>query len=363
MATVFLTGFPGFLASALLPLVLERFATRDGAVCLVQRKFRSMAEERVRELEAAWPHLAGRIRLIEGDITAGDLQLAEAGSLQADAVEIFHLAAVYDLAVRRDLAMRVNVEGTRQVLQFAAGCPRLSRLHYVSTCYVAGRHAGTFTEGDLAKGQSFNNHYEETKYLAEVEVQRGMQRGMPVTIYRPSIVVGDSLNGATQKYDGPYFVLQWLLRQPRYAVLPMVGHAQETRFNVVPRDYVVKAIAHLSGLERSKGKVYQLCDPRPLTVKEMIDETGRATGKSVIQIPLPRAVARLAIAKVPGVQQLMKIPAEAIDYLTLPTSFTCENALADLDGSGIRCPAFGEYLPKLVEFMRAHPEIGQAAMV
>ena len=111
--------------------------------------------------------------------------------------------------------MRINVDGTRNVLDFAQEARNLRRLHYVSTCYVSGRTAGVFTEHDLEKGQSFNNYYEETKYLAEVEVQQRMRAGLPTTIYRPAIVVGDSRTGATQKYDGPYFVIRWLLRQPR----------------------------------------------------------------------------------------------------------------------------------------------------
>src|SRR6185295_13240080 len=106
----------------------------------------------------------------------------------------------------REVGMRVNVDGTRHVLDFAAAQPSLERLHYVSTCYVSGRYQGVFAESDLEKGQTFNNYYEETKYLAEVEVQRRMREGLPATIYRPSVVVGDSTSGATQKYDGPYFV-------------------------------------------------------------------------------------------------------------------------------------------------------------
>ena len=167
------------------------------------------------ELEAANPSLAGRIRLVEGDITAADLGLGAAAALQADVVEAWHLAAVYDLSVRRDVATRVNVLGTRNVLGFARDCPRLHRLHYVSTCYVSGRFPGLFGEDDLVKGQAFNNFYEETKYLAEVEVQLFMKGGLPATIYRPGIVVGgDGVTGATQKYDGPYYFVRWMLRNP-----------------------------------------------------------------------------------------------------------------------------------------------------
>src|SRR5205085_3351346 len=96
------------------------------------------------------------------------------------------------------------------------------RLHYISTCYVSGNLPRVFTEDDLECGQTFNNYYEETKYLAEIEVRSRMTR-IPTTIYRPSVVVGDSTTGATQKFDGPYYVIQWLLRQPKLAVLPVAG--------------------------------------------------------------------------------------------------------------------------------------------
>ena len=109
--------------------------------------------------------------------------------------------------------------------------PRLELMHYISTCYVSGRYPGVFTEDDLEKGRDFNNYYEETKHLAEVEVRRRMER-IPVTTYRPSVVVGHSVTGETQKFDGPYVVIQWLMRQPKLAMLPVVGRPSRYRFNV-----------------------------------------------------------------------------------------------------------------------------------
>ncbi|HEX5829977.1 MAG TPA: SDR family oxidoreductase, partial [Gemmatimonadaceae bacterium] len=214
---VLFTGFPGFLGSALLPRVLSRLRGAR-AVCVVQRAYAVAAADRLAELDARVPGTRERVSIVDGDITRPRLALDDLTSLQRDVVEIFHLAAIYDLAVARERAMRVNVDGTRHVLDVAAGCPRLTRFQYVSTCYVSGRYRGTFAEADLERGQTFNNFYEESKYLAEVEVRRRMGEGLPATIYRPAVVVGDSATGATQKYDGPYYVLQWLLRQPRLAV-------------------------------------------------------------------------------------------------------------------------------------------------
>src|SRR5262245_36312782 len=167
--TVLFTGFPGFLGSRLLPRVLRR-APDARAACLVQPKFEALAKDRVAALERADVGLRGRIDLVTGDLTETGLGLADRAGLAAGVTEIWHLAAVYDLSVPRDVGMRVNVDGTRNVLRFAEDCPGLRRHQYVSTCYVSGRHCGPFHETDLDVGQPFNNFYEETKFLAEVAV-------------------------------------------------------------------------------------------------------------------------------------------------------------------------------------------------
>ncbi len=357
---VFFTGFPGFLGVELLPRILAR-RPGDEAVCLVQRKFADLARRRAAELEAAHPHLAGKVRLVEGDITRAGLGLADPAAAAADVSELFHLAAVYDLSVPRDVGMRVNVEGTRNVLDFAARAPRLARFQYVSTCYVSGRHPGVFAEADLELGQEFNNFYEETKYLAEVDVRARMAAGLPATIYRPAVVVGDSTTGATQKYDGPYYFIQWVLRQTLVAIVPTVGDLS-TFVNVVPRDFVVSALAYLSSLEVSRGKTYQLADPAPLRVSEILDEVERVTGKRLVKVPLPTVLAKAAIDHVPGVYQLLRIPSSAIDYFVHPTRYDTRNVLADLAGSGIACPPLRAYLDRLGSFARAHPEVQATAM-
>jgi nucleoside-diphosphate-sugar epimerase len=344
--TLFFTGYPGFLGSELLPRLLRRDREAT-ALCLVQPKFAALARERARPL-------GDRVRFVEGDITTA-IDAAPDG-----VTEIYHLAAVYDLSISRELGMRVNVDGTRHVLDFAERCRALRRLEYVSTCYISGYYSGVFRESDLDVGQRFNNFYEETKFLAEVEARK--RAGLPVTVYRPAVVVGDSATGATQKFDGPYFVMRWLLRQPRIALLPVVGRPSRYRFNVVPRDFIVDAIEALSGRDDAVGKTFQLADPDPLTVDETIDLIAHATARTVVRIPLTRGIAKFAIDHVPGVYRLMQIPSPAVDYFTHPTSYDTTNATAALAAAAIRVPRLREYVERLVEFVRAHPEIGSAAM-
>jgi len=361
--TLLMTGFPGFLGGALLPRILGR--TDEAAVCVVQPKFAALARRRADEMVTADASLAGRIELVEGDITQPGLGLRpeDARRIAAATTELWHLAAVYDLAVPRPLGMRVNVDGTRHVLDLAEQCPDLRRVQYFSTCYVSGRWAGPFAEEDLEVGAPFNNFYEETKHLAEVDVRARMRRGLPATIYRPSIVVGDSVSGETQKYDGPYFVIQWLMRQRRVAVMPVPGDPTVTRLNVVPRDFVLDAVTHLSALPQSLGVTYQLADPHPLTVAELLDALSMVLRRRVVPVPVTRRMARRAVLSVPGVHGLLRIPAEAVDYFAHPAHYLTANARRDLEGSGIAVPPLPSYLDRLVSYMRAHPEVGSAAMV
>jgi thioester reductase-like protein len=363
MPTVVLTGFPGFLASAFLPNLLSRLDAATSVTCLVQSHYRPLAERRAAEISASNPAWKGRVRLVEGDITKSGLGLAdEASQLRPETREVYHFAALYDLALPRPLGMKINVEGTVNVLDFISGCSRFQRLHYISTCYVSGRHPGNFTENDLVVGQRFNNFYEETKYLAEVEVQNRMKQGLAATIYRPAIVVGDSRTGATQKYDGPYGALYWILHCPRIAPMVTVGSPRRIHVNLVPRDFVVSAISRLSALDATGGRVYQLCDPDPSTVDELYGIFGEATGRRLVRFPVPAALAKGAFRYIPGVRRATHISPESIDYFTHPTEYTCDNTLRDLAGTGISCPPFRDYAPVLVRFMREHPEIGTEAM-
>jgi thioester reductase-like protein len=362
MAALLMTGFPGFLGSALLPKLLAR---RDGvrAVCLVQPHHATTARERLHQIEAAHPSTRGRVSLVEGDITATDLGLAPRDLEGLDDVtEVWHLAAVYDLTVPATVARRVNVEGTARVIDFCDTRRDLHRLQYVSTCYVSGAHDGEFSEESLDEGQSFRNHYESTKFEAELLVRKAMADGLPATIYRPGIVVGDSRTGETQKYDGPYFLATFLQRQPRVAVVPAVGPVQRVRVSLVPRDFVVDAMDELSVMADSLGRTCALTDPNPPTVRELVDTFARHLGKTVLWLPLPLRPARWAVDTVPGLERLLGLPAEGLDYFASRTTYSTATTDALLAGTALRCPRFEDYAGRLLDFKTAHPEIPAEAM-
>ncbi len=359
--TVLLTGVPGFLGSALLERLLAR---GDGPVaCLIQPQYREQAEKRATQL----CHSLGLdpdtepVRLLEGDITDPELGIGSTLKSLSSIQSCYHLAAVYDLGVDRELAEAVNVTGTENVLD-AAERLMINRFHYVSTCYVSGRHDGLFTETDLSVGQSFNNQYEATKYRAEVLVQERMRAGLATTIYRPSIVVGDSQTGETGKYDGPYYLLRLLLRQPQLLSLGLsVLSSRTAELNVAPQDFVIDAIDELSGRGDTVNEVYQLCDPAPLSVPDFVAALGAAMDHRVVSPPVPKPLARRLLA---GLAQI-GLPADSatVDSLDHPTRYACPNTQRALAGTHIECPPFESYVDRLVAYVRDNPDVGSEPMV
>ena len=360
MTDVLLTGFPGFLGSALVERLLERHDEDATIACLIQSKFRREAEDRVAEIDADVDADApARVDLVEGDITDPELALEEYDRLVEETDAVYHLAAIYDLTMDRAPGKAVNIDGTRHVVDFAAEAD-VDRLHYVSSVVVAGDYEGRFTEEMLQEGQSFYNYYESTKHMAEVAVQQRMDE-VPTTVYRPGVAVGDSETGETQKYDGMYAFVEGLVEQGDNAVIPAPRGASDGEFNVVPRDYIVDAIGYLSGIDESEGKVYHLADPDPPSTVELVKALGEAAGKErTFVLPYPKGILKGLLETFKPESELLK--SGGLEYQTWPASFDCSNAVEDLDGSGVECPDFEEYADTLVEFYREHPDIGSEGM-
>jgi thioester reductase-like protein len=358
--TLLFTGFPGFIGARLLPRLLE-LRPAASIRCLVQAKFEAMARASLGAIEEAHAHTRGRIEMVVGDITEERLGLgaSDARDLQRALTGAYHLAAVYDLAVRRHVAERINVQGTRNVLAFLSGATGLQRLDYVSTAYVSGTATGVFRETDLDVGQSFKNHYEATKFRAEVDV---VGSGLPFAVYRPGIVVGDSRTGETAKFDGPYFALTAMERMPAPGVFIKIGSGRST-VNLIPVDFIVEALARLSSSPKATGRTYHLTDPNPVSTLEIERLFAKALGKSFAFVPVPAAAAKMMFTPGP-VQRLFGMPVQAIDYFDHACRYDSSVATAELAALGVTCPRFPDYVDRLVAFyLRQRGSVRREAMV
>ena len=164
--TIFLTGFPGFIAERL----VQRLAAADTQFfLLVQPAFVDRAVSALEQIASQTGVPIENFALVEGDITKPALGISDddLATVRESTTDVFHLAAIYDLAVEKDAAYKVNLEGTKNVNDLVRTLPNLRRYNYISTCYVAGKRGGEILETELEHDAGFRNFYEETKYLAE----------------------------------------------------------------------------------------------------------------------------------------------------------------------------------------------------
>jgi len=350
MANSLLTGFPGFIGKRLVRKLLADDPELK-IVALVEPRMTEPARAAAAEIDP------DRIEIVVGDIAERRLGLGDDDyeRLRAEVRHVFHLAAIYSLDVPLEIAQRVNVDGTGNVVQFCADAENLERHVYISTAYVAGKRTGVVYEHELVMGQAFKNHYESTKFQAEVWVKESLDR-IPTTILRPAIVVGDSQTGETQKFDGPYFILRAISAAEKAGrPITQFGRA-DAPFNVVPVDYIVNAIAAAATAEEAVGETLHLVDPEPLSARELTETLSMEyAGKP----PRGRIPPRLAAAslRVPAVRNMLGgTPRESIAYLNHPVRFDTRRAVEVLGPYGLRPPNFREYAPAMVKFFREHED-------
>ena len=351
MRTHLVTGFPGFIGRRLVAALLER-GPEDGVIALVEPRMVLAARTAAAELGGG-----ARLEILEGDITLPRLGLGEDRyrRLAAEVAVVHHLAAIYDLAVPEAVAQLVNVDGTGNVVTFCRDVERLERLNYVSTAYVAGDRTGVVYEHELNLGQGFKNHYESTKFQAEVWVRSAMD-DVPTTIFRPAIVVGDSRTGETQKFDGPYYALRFIAASAARGMAAANIGRGAVPFNVVPVDFIVEAMVELGRSEEAIGEALHLCDPAPLSSQEMFGLLTELYPAKQASYRVPPSVVAAALRIGPIRKMYGGTPPQSIRYLNHPVRYDTRRATELLAASGLRCPGFAEYAPAMVAFFRAHED-------
>lgn len=341
----FVTGYPGFIGKRLVEYIAKQ-QPKGKIYLLVQPKFFKDAKRYAERIKGA------EIQILQGDIVDMHLGLSgeEYGQLCSEVTDIFHLAAIFYLGVPFEQAQRVNVDGTRNVLELARDCEHLRRFNHFSTCYVSGDRVGVIAEDELDAGQQFRNAYEETKFQAEKLIQRASKSGLPITIYRPSSVIGDSKSGEIDKFEGPYYLAILLVTSPLSVPLPLPGNGVAP-LNVVPVDFVVAATWTISRDPRAVGRTFHLVDPNPMSARRVYELIAQKANKRLPRFNLP-SKATEAVLKLPLLEKLARPQRQAISYVNHLAIYNCHNTLELLDGTGIRCPPLESYLDTLVNYVR-----------
>lgn len=349
----FFTGFPGFLASALIRKMIRDGRNAGHFYLLVLPELAEKAQREAKKIAIDESVSTDAFTVLSGDITKPDLGLPDEthSELRQSVTHVFHLAAIYDLAVPKDIAYNVNVNGTRNVNEWVLSLENLQRYIYFSTAYVSGTREGRIYEKELEMGQAFKNHYEQTKYEAEVLVNKIMDR-VPTTIIRPGVVRGDSQTGETIKFDGPYMILNMFEALRFLPFIPYMGNG-EAPGNFVPSDYVLKATVYLGHEEVGAGKTYHLADPNPYRMKEVYYMLMKEylAKEPAGMIPLPVAKGFMSLS---AIRKWLRVEKEGLDYFTCKAEHDCSQAQKDLQGSGITCPDFRETVKPMVDFYKKH---------
>jgi thioester reductase-like protein len=331
------TGFPRLVARR----TAEALAKHGPVTLLAQEKHAEAAKDFAATLRDA--------RVLTGDVASMHLGLstAEYRELSAECSEIVHAAEWSNVGADKVIQERVNVEGTRTVIELAQDCRRLRRLTHFSTVFVSGDRVGVIAEDELSAGQSFRNFYEQTKFEAEMLVRRAMGQ-VPCTVLRPGFIVGDSRTGEIDRFDGPYTVAALLLSTRLQVPLPLPGDGVAP-LNVVPVDFVSSAAAAIHRDARAVGRTFQIVDPNPSSSRRVYERVAEREGKKLPRLSLGYKLTD-RLLKLPGLEKLTREQRMAFASVNHLSFYGNRNTLEILDGTGISCPPIEGYLDKLIEF-------------
>ena len=344
----FLTGLPHFFAYKLLDKMLKDDFFIKIFVLIKKEHTKKLYKFINKNLSVAQ---ASRIYVLEGDVVAVDLGLSgkEYSALTKETTHIYHMASRYFYGMDEKIAYKVNVVGTMNMLELAVNTKQLERFNFYSTAFVSGSKEGVIMEDELIPNPKFNNHYEKTKYEAEKLVRKFMDK-IPISIYRPSIIVGDSVKGKIDRFRGPYYLIKLFMFSNLYLPVPKEG---KTPINMVPIDFVIDAMYYLSLDERAKGKTFHLVDPNPITVERIIDILAKKVNKDkeYHTIGMPASFALNLMFKLPVVNKILIDQKTAFEFLYQHKIYSSINTLELLDGTGIKCPPFNTYVDNLIKYL------------
>jgi thioester reductase-like protein len=355
---IFLTGSTGYIGAHIASNLLAE--PGDSLNVLVRARDRREAQQRLwhaLQLHMDVPQfeerLHGRIQIFLGDLTSPRFGLSddEYRELVRSTDSVIHCAASLNRKSEKS-CLNVNLRGTLEVIQFARRAHEdhgMRRFSHVSTVAVAGHRANEVVEEDTSIDWNRSDYdpYARTKKFCEHMV-RELLPDVPRTIFRPSIVLGDSRRPETNQFD--------MVRACVFlAGLPALPFRATDRVDIVPVDYVAGAISKLHRQERTAHEIYHLSSGTGSeTFQQLTDALSKAEGKRgpvyvpSLEGPSSKMIHALAgrAGRIGGLATLLKV---FLPYLVWNTVFDNQRIVAEMG----RTPApFSEYCYPLLRFSR-----------
>lgn len=371
---VFLTGATGYLGLHLIEQLLRR--TKAEVVCLCRARDEQHAWERIEEglrlYEIGMTEEFHRVCPIVGDLSEPRLGLTvkQWDELACTVDVIYHNGAMVNFVYPYSALKAANVSGTQEVLRLACA-GRLKAVSYVSTIdtLLATHTPRPFLENDAPLNSAVNvpAGYTGSKWVAEKMVDQARRRGVPVSIFRPGLILGHTETGAAQTIDYLLVALRGFLPMRILPDYPRI-------FDIVPVNYVASAIVHISTQPGAAGKFFHLFNPNPVALRKFCDwvhdygyefdivafEEGRRRALSV-------GPGHPLYSLVPLIKDAEASPHRALDPKHIDEvnpAMECANTIEMLKGSDVSCPqtsrrdayAILDYLVR-TEFMAAPASI------